>query len=342
MTNRFEAYIRSVRPLFEKAFLASYDAAEKTTPAPARPYLARPLKAYALKSGKRVRPALVLLACNLCGGTQKEALPAACAVEHFQSAALIHDDIADGSMLRRGEATLHVTEGEGIAINAGDMELVKSYQSILEAKTYSAALKEELLQTLSFMMEVTVWGQAMDLGWVRDATFDISLDDCFEMVRFKTAYYSAASPLKLGAQIAGATKEQIEALFNFGLHAGVAFQIHDDLMNLCGDAEAQGKDFQSDITEGKRTPLVCFALSNGTDGQKEELISILSEHTTDVAKRARAVELLSQTNALVYARHREMELTQDALSALSQATFPNAEALSALQDMPTYFIERTA
>ena len=342
MTNRFEAYVRCVRPLFEKAFLAGYDASEKTTPAPARPYLARPLKAYALKSGKRVRPALVLLACELCGGIQEEALPAACAVEHFQSAALMHDDIADGSMLRRGEPTLHVTEGEGIAITAGDMELVKSYQSIVEAKTYSASLKEELLQTLSSMMECTVWGQAMDLGWVRDATFDVSLEDCFEMVCFKTAYYSSASPLKLGAQIAVATKEQIKALFDFGLNAGVAFQIHDDLMNLCGKPEDQGKDFQSDITEGKRTPLVCFALSHGTDSQKEELISILSEHTTDAAKRARAVELLHQTNALTYAHHREKELTQAALSALSQVTFQNAEALAALQDMPAFFIERTA
>lgn len=303
-------------------------------------YLYRPVQEFCARGGKRVRPALVLMACEACGGTAAQALPAAAAVEHFQTAALIHDDIADESETRRGCACVHVTEGTGLAINDGDLALVESFGCVAEDDRIPAEARLAVVRELVEMMARTVEGQALDLGWARDDRWDLTPEDCLAMATLKTAYYTAASPLAIGATVAGAPEEAVEELRAFGLDAGLAFQIADDLLNLVGDPASQGKDFRSDITEGKRTLLVLWALTHGTPEQRDELIAILESHTTDPERLARAVSIIDATGAVDHARHLAEDLSAraaDRLAAIPLVPGPAADALTAL---PDFFVQR--
>ena len=300
-------------------------------------YLYRPLGEFAENAGKRHRPLICMLAAQAVGGDFRSALSAAAAIEHFQSAALIHDDIADNGQLRRGKPCMYRTEGEGIAINCGDLALSLVTGSVLDDDTLSDAIKLRLLRELVAMTTRTIEGQALDLGWVRDDRFDLSVDDYLTMATLKTAYYSGATPLACGAIIGGGSEEQIEALRTFGLHTGLAFQIQDDLLNLVGKKEARNKDFRSDITEGKRTLVAVKAL--GDASCHDELMGILSSGSADPAVLARAVELFKVTGALDYAREYSFELTAKAKAALKPVEL-DAHAKSLFMSMADFFVER--
>ena len=338
----FAAYLASHRPLVE-AWLADH----AWTPAPNQPdaqdlerYLYGPLAHYNAGGGKRVRPVLALLGAEAVGGSADAALATGCAIEFFQSAALIHDDIADKSELRRGEPCLHLTMGLGLAINAGDTALVEASNAVLDDTHLTSDQRLRIMAELMAMERRTLEGQALDLGWVRDARWDLSTDDYLTMATHKTAFYSAATPLAMGAICANGTNEQVEALRAFGLDAGLAFQIQDDLLNLVGDAENQGKDFRSDITEGKRTLVVTKALELLDPTQRIELVTILSSHTNDPSRLARAVALMEGAGAVDFARARARELIYSAAEHLIGVEL-TPEARQTLVSMANFFVERT-
>ena len=338
----FAAYLSARRPLIEE-WLATH----AWTPKAAEPaaadlerYLYAPLAHYNAGGGKRVRPALALLGAEAVGGNALCALASGCAIELFQSAALIHDDIADKGELRRGEPCLHLTIGLGLAINAGDTALVEASDTILSDESLAPSQRLRVIAELMAMERRTLEGQALDLGWVRDARWDISSADYLTMATHKTAHYSAATPLAMGAICAGGTNEQVEALRAFGLDAGLAFQIQDDLLNLVGDAAAQGKDFRSDITEGKRTLVVTKALELLGGAKREELVGILSAHATDERELARAVELMEGAGAVEFARDYALGLAQGAQEHLSDVKL-TPEARQTLVSMANFFVERT-
>ncbi len=302
-------------------------------------FLYGPIARFVGSGGKRVRPALFLLGAEAVGAEARMAYPAAAAVELFQAAALIHDDIADKSTMRRGEPCLHISEGTGLAINAGDAALVAVTTSILHADSLDKKTRLKLLEEIVTMENRTLEGQALDLGWARDKRWDITVSDYLEMARSKTAYYSAAIPLALGAMSGGGDVTQIEGLRRFGLRSGLAFQIQDDLLNLVGNAEAQGKDYRSDITEGKRTLVMVWALEHLAEHERNELIDILSAETTDPKLMDRAVQLAVEAGALDYARTYARELTDRAKAELG--TLDIAEDTRAvLLSMSDFFIER--
>ena len=272
-------------------------------------------------------------------GDPAAALSTAAAIEYFQSAALIHDDIADKSELRRGEPCTYVTEGTGVAINIGDLGLVNVLALVLRDEKLPADVRSDVAERLVQMEERTLEGQALDLGWARDGRWDISVEDYLYMASHKTAYYSAAVPLVTGALCGGGTPEQLRALDEFGMRAGLAFQLQDDLLNLVGDAEAQGKDFRSDITEGKRTLLVVWALAHLGDPQRDELLHILGRETTDAVALARAVELIDASGAVDYVRGYARELVADAKAHLVGARLEETPR-DVLLSMADFFVER--
>lgn len=300
-------------------------------------YLYGPLGAFAENAGKRHRPLICMLAAQAVGGDFTSAISAAAAIEHFQSAALIHDDIADNGQLRRGKPCMYRTEGEGIAINCGDLALSLVTGSVLDDDSLDDAVKLRLLRELVDMTTRTIEGQALDLGWVRDERFDLTVDDYLTMATLKTAYYSGATPLACGAIIGGGTEEQIEALRTFGLHTGLAFQIQDDLLNLVGKKEARNKDFRTDITEGKRTLVAVRALSDAA--HHDELVGILSSGATDPDVLAHTVDIFKQTGALDYAREYSFELTAKAKAALEPVEL-DAHSKSLFMSMADFFVER--
>lgn len=302
-------------------------------------YLYEPLAAYSDNGGKRHRPLITLLACKAVGGDERLALRAGAAIEHFHTAALIHDDIADESQLRRGEPCMHITMGEGLAINAGDLALSLVTGTVLNDDLLDDSVKIRVLKELVDMTTRTIEGQAMDIGWARDKRFDITVEDYLCMAQHKTAYYSGAVPLAIGAIVGGGTEEQVEVLRSYGMSTGLAFQLQDDLLNLVGSKEAATKDFRSDITEGKRTLLVVWALAHLGDLQRDELLHILGRETTDAVALARAVELIDASGAVDYVRGYARELVADAKARLVGARLEETPR-DVLLSMADFFVER--
>lgn len=338
----FAAYLSRKRPQIED-YLARFTPRPEDSTVHAAADLARylynPLARFTSGGGKRTRPALCLLGAEAIGVDPICALSTAAAVEYFQSAALIHDDIADQSELRRGMPCLHVSDGLGIAVNVGDLALVHVSAGLLADTSLENDTCLRILCELAYMEQRTLEGQALDLGWAADDRWDVSVEDYLYMATHKTAYYSAATPLACGAICAGGTEEQIEALFSFGLDAGLAFQLQDDLLNIVGDPAEQGKDFRSDITEGKRTLLAVWALAHLDFDKRHELQDLLSSHVTSAEDLARAVELMNDAGAIDYVRAHAHQLASQAKGYLASTEF-NASALVVLNSMADFFVER--
>lgn len=302
-------------------------------------YLYDPLKAYSKNGGKRHRPLICFAACLAVGGDMERATSAAAAIEHFHTAALIHDDIADEAELRRGEPCLHLTEGIGLAINMGDLALSLVNGTVVHDDNLDAETKVRVLTELTEMTRRTIEGQALDIGWARDGRYDITPEDYLVMATHKTAHYSGAVPLAVGAIIGGGSETEIEALRNYGLDTGLAFQIQDDLLNLVGTEESTKKDFRNDITEGKRTLVAVHALEHAESETRRELVEILRSGTQDAALLERAVEIFDETGSIAFAHDYALRLTERAKEELSGIELEN-DCRELLLSMADFFVER--
>lgn len=302
-------------------------------------YLYEPLFRYSQNGGKRHRPLISFAACRAVGGDMMRATSAAVAIEHFHTAALIHDDIADAAELRRGEPCLHLSEGLGLAINMGDLGLSLVNGTVVKDELLDDATKVRVVTELIDMTQRTIEGQAMDIGWARDGRYDITPEDYLTMATHKTAFYSGAVPLALGAIIGGGSEAQIEALRNFGLDTGLAFQIQDDLLNLIGSQESTQKDFRSDVTEGKRTLVVVHALQTSSDRNRRRLIEILSSKEKDQVVLGEAVEIMEAAGSVEYARGFAENLTAVAKNRLVEMVDPS-DARGLLLSMADWFVSR--
>ena len=302
-------------------------------------YLYGPLMKYSKNGGKRHRPLIALAGCLVVGGDMNKAISSAAAIEHFHTAALIPDDIAEEAELRRGEPCLHLSEGLGLALNMGDLGLSLVNGTVINDPALDDAVKVRVVTELIEMTRRTIEGQAMDIGWARDARYDITPEDYLIMATHKTAHYSGAVPLAIGAIVGGGTEAQIEGLRNFGLDTGLAFQIQDDLLNLIGEEESTKKDFRSDITEGKRTLIVVHALHHGTEQQRARLVEILSNKEKNPDVLAEAVEIMQETGSIEYARNYAQNLTSISKNRLLGVVDPSP-ARDLLVSMADWFVNR--
>lgn len=233
---------------------------------------------YPLREGKGLRPALSIAACCGLGGNVEAILPTAATLELYHNAFLIHDDIEDESLMRRGAPTLHVERGVPIAVNVGDAMLCLSLQPLLdnmEIIGLGPALK--ILQAVAHMTRESVEGQALELEWIESNRWDLDDVDYMEMVVQKTGWYSFITPLQVGALAAGAEPEWIDDLQQLGTSMGVAFQITDDLLNLRADPEEYGKEIGGDLWEGKRTLMLLHAVRNATAADRQHAMHILAK-----------------------------------------------------------------
>jgi geranylgeranyl diphosphate synthase type I len=302
-------------------------------------YLYAPLKRFSDNAGKRHRPLICLLACEAVGGDPKKAWPAAAAIEHFHTAALVHDDIEDSSLTRRDEPCMHIAEGLGLAINAGDLALALVCGTVVDDPGLDDATKLRVLSELVAMTTRTIEGQALDIGWARDDRFDLTVEDYLCMADHKTAFYSGGVPLAVGGIIGGGTEEQIALLRDFGMATGLAFQIQDDVLNLCGTAESTKKDFRSDLAEGKRTLVAIHALRNSPDSGR--LQEILSCRCTDTASLDEAVSIMQASGSIEFAKRYALDLIVGAKDRL-RGGLPQGRARDMLGSMADFFVQRDA
>ena len=266
--------------------------------------------AYLLRlPGKRVRPALVLMGCELFGGRAEDALDEAIGIELFHNFTLMHDDIMDASPLRRGEPTVHMKWDANTAILSGDAMLVKAYQLMGKSPDVFRIFGRYALEVCE--------GQQLDMEFERRD--EVHVEEYVAMIRRKTAVL-LNSALQIGATIGGANVQDRERLGSFGEHMGLAFQLRDDLLDAFGDPTKTGKQKGGDLRNGKKT----FLLIRGLERAAEVRSSVLREELAkpseerDVRRMIEAIDQLgvrAEAEAEIATHDRAAHLELDAIGA---------------------------
>ena len=237
--------------------------------------------------GKRIRPFLTLMACEAYGVSAKDAMGAAMAVEVFHNFTLMHDDIMDKARLRRGKPTVHEKWDVNTAILSGDAMLIKAYQSL---ESYPTDVFQKLTSLLSKTAIEVCEGQQYDMDF--ETRPNTSEEEYIEMIRLKTAVLVGCA-LQMGAIISGASEEDQQAIYDFGIQLGLAFQLQDDYLDTFGDQDTFGKKIGGDILEGKKTILYHLALKTTNESQSETLQYLLGGNIQmDEEEKIRKVKAL--------------------------------------------------
>lgn len=227
---------------------------------------------YPHRSGKGLRPSILLIFCRAFRGQVETALNTAAALEIFQNWIVIHDDIEDGSELRRGQPALHVKYGIPLALNAGDALAGKMWEFLSNNRQIlGPELTLDIIDQFLNMYSKTTEGQHIELSWVQNNRWDLTKDDYFTMCQYKTSWYTCATPAWTGALIARADKKCEAIIVQFGISLGIAFQIQDDVLNLVGNEKIYGKEICGDLWEGKRTLITIDLMQKASAHEREFL-----------------------------------------------------------------------
>ncbi len=251
--------------------------------------LYEPVKYVLSRGGKRIRPALVILACDLFSGAAETALFPAVAIEIFHNFTLLHDDIMDRSELRRGSPTVHIKYSENVAILSGDV------MSIMASRLINRSPGVVLNTVLDIFTKTAIQvceGQQLDMNFEERIT--VSEEEYLHMIELKTAVLIAAS-LKIGAILGGSSQKDAEDLYEFGRNLGIAFQLQDDLLDTYGNPSVIGKNLGIDIVDNKKTFLMIGALENASPSQKKELTGWLNKKEFDGEEKIKAVTSIFDT-----------------------------------------------
>lgn len=314
-------------------------------------FLYAPMRDYPERGGKRFRPALVLLACEVFNGDMKRAVRTAAAFEMFQSFAVVHDDIEDDSEMRRGKACLHKMHGTPLSINVGDALYAKVFEVLSANRPLLGAEKSlDLIEEMIRGSRETFEGQAYDVGWIRQQHIP-SEEEFMVMLRKKTGWYTGRGPCTAGAIIADATPQLRETIGHFGEAMAIAFQIRDDLLNLRTSEQdasvapgltsgAYGKERGGDIAEGKRTLIIIDLLRKCSEREKVEVLEILHEdrqHNT-AEQIERVIALVEHYGCCEYAEEVCMEKARESRHYLEQ--IPQNAGRDILAEMLDFLVQR--
>lgn len=238
---------------------------------------------YAMSAGgKRIRPTLLLLCCDAFGGDVREAMSAAAAVEMFHNFTLLHDDIMDNAMVRRGKPSVYAEWGENVAILSGDAMMIYAYKLLRNIPD------EKLPRILSIFSEMALQvceGQQYDMDF--EQLQKVSVAEYMNMIELKTSVLLAGSAM-IGALMGDASEEDARKIYRYALELGLAFQLQDDLLDSYGSEQTLGKRIGGDILEGKKTCLMLNAMSHASEQDREVLRTTHLDATlTDQEKIAR-------------------------------------------------------
>ncbi|MBA7513902.1 Octaprenyl diphosphate synthase [subsurface metagenome] len=287
------------------------------------------------RGGKRLRPSLCLMACELVGGDIKKAIPTAICIEFFHNFSLVHDDIEDGSELRRGEPALHIKYGVPIAVNAGDGLYALCYGALRENERLLGVERAwRIFEELAELSVVLVEGQAMDLEF-KDRG-EMSESEVIEMLRKKTAKLFAVSA-KCGAIAGGASNEVAEELGSAWEDIGIAFQIRDDILNVIGEEGKYGKSIGGDIAEGKPTLLLINCLEQCELDEKENIYKCL--HNYDKQKIEEVVNLFRKYGSIDYSEEIAMRYLREGTDKIREIE-GKEELKERMVALAEYFVER--
>ena len=279
------------------------------------PYgLYEPIEYTLAAGGKRVRPQLAMIACELFGGKAEEIAPAAMALEVFHNFTLLHDDVMDKADVRRGRPTVHVKWNENTAILSGDQMLIEAYKLL---SGVPADKLPKVLQLFNKMATEICEGQQYDVDF--ESQEHVTIDEYLKMIRLKTSVL-LANALQTGAYIAGADEQAQEALYQFGINIGLAFQIQDDILDVWGDPATFGKAVGGDISCNKKTFVYLEAMRRlGNEAKGNELQQWYSQVLEDNTEKIAAVkEIFEQLDVRAACEKVVEDYTQKALALLDQ------------------------
>ncbi len=276
--------------------------------------------------GKRLRPVLTLISAEAIGRDWRRILPSAIAIETIHNFTLIHDDIMDRDEMRRGVPTVHKLYGEPIAILAGDTLFAEAFKILAKCDVDS----RNIVRAMEMLADVCIKiceGQYMDLSFEKRDY--ISEEEYLRMVEKKTAVLIACScsiPAVLFDE-----RRFVEPLWNFGFYCGIGFQIHDDVLDLIGKDKI-GKDWGSDLVEGKKTLVILKAMEMGIK------IEIFGKKKARREEIEEAVRKLEECGAIEYASKKAKEFVEKGKSYLK--ALPDSEAKNLLKEIADYLITR--
>jgi geranylgeranyl diphosphate synthase type II len=300
---------------------------------------------YPNRGGKMMRPSICIAATRAFGGRLEDALGSAVSLELLHNALLIHDDIEDESEERRGRPTMHVLHGVPLAVNAGDTLTLLSLRPLFDNhEQLGAALSLQILEETERMAMESAEGQAIELGWRRDNVFDVDEQDYLAMVLKKTSWLATIYPMRVGALIGMRGHVDPDDFVPFGFLLGAAFQIQDDLLNLCSD-ERYGKERGGDLWEGKRTLPLIHLLSQCAPDERDRVGAILGQSRQEKS----AVEVawlrarLDSYGCIEYARQVAHGIAGAALEEYDEAFryVPDSRDKRFLEGLATWVFEQS-
>lgn len=293
--------------------------------------LIRKVGEYVLASGgKRMRPMLVLLSARMTGYTGNQHIGVASVVEFIHTATLLHDDVVDSADLRRGEASANSVWGNEASVLVGDFLFSKSFS--LMVRTGSLAILQALSDATTMMAE----GEVLQL--ISTCDLDLSEERYMQVVRDKTAVLIAAA-CRCGGVLSGVDAEQEQALNDFGMNLGIAFQFMDDALDYVADQAEFGKVCGHDLEEGKMTLPLIEALRNCTAQERALVTEVVEKEQLSDEDLASVTALIHRYNGIDYTRRRAKELVERAKECL--AIFPDSEARKAMHILADYVVSRT-
>ncbi|MFI5137593.1 MAG: polyprenyl synthetase family protein [Sphingobacteriales bacterium] len=273
--------------------------------------------------GKRMRPALLLMACDLFGGDIEAAISPALAIEVFHNFTLMHDDIMDNAPLRRGNVTVHELWNNNVGILSGDVMLIEGYKLMMQVED---KLLRPILNIFNDTAVGVCEGQQLDMEF--EERSEVHIDEYLNMIRLKTAVVLGGA-LKIGALIGGADPWDAELLSGFGEHLGLAFQLQDDILDVYGDPEKFGKQVGGDIISNKKTYLLIKALELATAQQTKELNYWIALKEFDNTEKVEAVTEIY--NALEVRQYAET-----AMQTYADKAFEALDAINLTEDHKQY------
>ncbi|MCC8145452.1 MAG: polyprenyl synthetase family protein [Bacteroidales bacterium] len=318
---------------FENA-LSLFKEGIENIPFPKKPEkLYQPIAYLLSMKGKKIRPALTLLAYNLFKEDVKESLDAALAWEIFHNFTLMHDDVMDNAEIRRGQPSVHKKWDENTAILSGDAMFLYSFRYISRYQGEKLSCLLDLFSTTT--MEIFE-GQEYDISF--ENRLDVKEEEYLDMIRLKTAVMIGAC-LKTGAILAEANPEDQQLLYDFGINLGIAFQIQDDILDVYGDPATFGKNIGGDILCNKKTFLLIAALNEAKGEEKQELLKWLDTFDQPEKKIKAVTSLYNKLKIKEIARKKMEEFYQSSIDALDKVNIPDHKK-DILKDLAEELMDR--
>jgi geranylgeranyl diphosphate synthase type II len=292
--------------------LGMFEAALQQMQTPEEPELLYVPIIYSMSGGgKRLRPVLLLITTEAFGGSVEDAMPAAMAVEVFHNFTLLHDDIMDNAMMRRGKPSVYAKWGENVAILSGDAMLITAYKLLAGV---DAVRLPRVMSIFNDMALEVCEGQQYDMDF--EGMSMVTVEEYLKMIERKTSALLSGSAM-IGAAMAGASDEDIKKVYRFATELGLAFQLQDDMLDSFGD-EALGKKIGGDILEGKQTYLMVQAMNRASDAEREVLRTTHKNEALSDAEKIALVKNLYEKLDVKRATEQQIDLRfERALSILA-------------------------